>query len=463
MVATLVARAISIPVIALLVRALDEQAFGQYSYLIGFTGLFAPLAVLGLPAYMSREVVQQRERAPMLLKTAYVLQMVFSAVTVLVILGLGGFDWLLFLCAVGTVGGSTSTLFQNTIVGLNRSRVTAAVQVIVSLFNNLGFLAVVFFKPELRAAVWVFALVGVFQHLISYATFRRYIKEVWFARDWPRFADYQLVLRGSLPYLAISLLATLYFRVDIVLLGSWSTLEQVARYSAAYKFIEIGNLLIGLVGGVFFAELSNLYAQGRQDVDRVMQRGVRYMVLITLPLAACASFYARDILYVFYGDKYLQSAPMLQVLAWTSVFLAVRNLQGGLVLTYNYVWIQVAVFGGSTLLNIGLNYLLIPTWGGLGAAAATLICEAINYLAFGWFIQLKFGLLPVERWLIPTLFALGAMLGVFELAATLPSLAGLLLGVITFGGVLYLSGGLLPEDSETLRNLTTRVTRKHSN
>ncbi|MBC8122395.1 MAG: flippase [Gemmatimonadaceae bacterium] len=458
----MVARVISIPVIALLVRVLDEQAFGQYSYLVGFTGLFAPLAVLGLPAYMSREVVQQRERAPMLLKTAYVLEMVFSAVTVLVMLGLGGFDWLLFLCAVGTVGGATSTLFQNAIIGLNRSQVTAAVQVVVSLFNNLLFLAVVFFKPELTAAVWVFALVGVFQHLIGYVAFRRYIKEVWFARDWPGLSDYQAVLRGSLPYLAVSLLATLYFRIDIVLLEGWSTLEQVARYSAAYKFMEIGNLLIGLVGGVFFAELSNLYAKGRQDVGRVMQRGVRYIVLITLPLAVCASFYARDILYVFYGDKYLQSEPILQMLAWTSVLLAVRNLQGGLVLTYNYVWIQVAVFGGSTVLNIGLNYLLIPSWGGLGAGAATLICEAANCLAFGWFIQLKFGLPMVERWLFPTLLALGAMLGVLHLAAALPAVAGLLLGVVTFGGVLYLVGGLLPEDSETLHTLMAWFARERS-
>lgn len=467
-VATLLTRVISVPVAALLVRTLSTGDFAQYSYLTSFVGMFSALATLGLPSYLSREVVQQPQRAPTLLKTSYMLQVIFSVVSTLIILSAGGAGrsssdvWLLLLSAFGMVTATTATLFLYTINGLNHSYITAVVTVISSLLNTLGFLLVIFFKPDLEALIWVYFLSGVIQHILSYLAFRWFFKELKFASDWPSFQDFKSVFLDSLPYVFLVAFSTIYFRIDVVLLEAWSTLAQVADYSAAYKFIEIVSILVGLIGGVFFAEFSNMQAQGNQNVGSVMKRGFRYMVLIALPLAALISFYARDILFVFYGDKYLQSAAMLQVLGWTTVFLFARNLQTSLIQSYNYIKIQVFVFATSSLLNVGLNYLFIPTQGGLGAAVATLICEVFNFLAFSYFIYTRFGIVLIERWIAPTAVAFTAMLVILWACTSAPTGLGISLSLLVFGGVLYLGGGLLPEDADMWRRVTAKLTRKSS-
>ncbi|MBC8122393.1 MAG: flippase [Gemmatimonadaceae bacterium] len=467
-VATLLTRVVSVSVVALLVRTLSTGDFARYSYLTSFVGMFAALATLGLPSYLSREVVQQPQRAPTLLKTAYILQIVFSVVSTLLILVLGGSGrnssdiWLLLLSTFGMVTATTATLFLYTINGLNRSYITAVVTVISSLLNTLGLLLVIAFKPDLEALIWVYFLSGVIQHILSFLAFRWFFKELKFATGWPGFQDFKSVFLDSLPYVFLVAFTTIYFRIDIVLLEAWSTLAQVAQYSAAYKFIEIVSILVSLIGTVFFAEFSNMQAQGNQNTGMVLKRGLRYMVLIALPLAALISFYARDILFIFYGDKYLQSTAMLQVLSWTTVFLFARNLQTGLVQAHNYVTIQVFVFAASSLLNVGLNYLFIPTQGGFGAAVATLICEVFNFLAFSYFIYAKFGIVLIERWIAPTALAFAAMLAVLGACTAVPAGLGISLAILTFGGVLYLSGGLLPEDAGMWRRVTAKLTRKSS-
>lgn len=464
--ATALSRIISIPISALLVRALTQKAFGQYSYYNSFAGIFAVLATFGIPTYLSREIVQQPERAPILLKTGFVLQWVLSALTLLVTLWVGGVGrlpneiWWLFLATIGTIGVTTATLFQYAMSGIQRSYLSAAVQVISSLATTLGFLLVVLFKPDLEATMWVIAFSGVSQYVLSYFVLWRYCPTLRLASGWPRWVDYRQVAVDSLPYVFLVAFNTLYFRIDVVLLKAWSTVDEIANYAAAYKFIEIVSVLVGVIGLVTFAEFSNMYARGDERMGRSLRQGFRYMVIFSLPLSAFGSFYARDFLELFYADKYLQSVPMLQILAWTTVFLFARNLQTVLIQSYSYITVQVAVYAASTLLNVGLNYFLIPVQGGLGASIATLACEMFNFIAFSYFLHFKLQLVIVDRWLFLALSAFAAMCGVLWLSATLLVPFRIGLGMLTFVGVLYLTGGVLPEDLELLKQLRKKLRRR---
>ncbi len=466
--ATLFSRVVSVPISALLVRTLNPGDFGQYSYLTAYVGLYAVLATFGLPVYLSREVVQQPQRAPVLLKTAYILQAVFSTITLLLILAIGGTGQsttevrLLLLSALGLIGTTTATFFLYVMSGLNRSYISAAVQFVSSLLNSLVLLLVIFLKPDLEALIWALAFTGLSQHLLSYLAFKYYCKELTFAPGWPAFEDFKRVLLEALPYVFLVSFSALYFKVDIVMLEAFGTLEQIADYSAAYKFIEIIIVLVGVIGMVFFAEFSNLYAQGGAGMEIVMKRGFRYMVLIALPITALLTFYARDVLFLFYGDKYLQSTAMLQVLAWASFFLFARNLQMCLMQSRNQIKTQALIFALGALLNVILNYYWIPLLGGLGCSVATLVCEVFSFVAFTYFIDYKFGISLWEPWVGPTALAFGVMITVLWLVAAVGAVFGTGLALFSFVGTLWVSGGILPDDLAYVRRITARLIRKVS-
>jgi O-antigen/teichoic acid export membrane protein len=463
--ASLIAKVAAVPVTALMLRTVEKDVFGQYSYLISFVSIFGVLATLGLPSYMQREIVQQPNKAPVLMKASYVIEIFFSLLTVGLILltGSSGHNappgWLLLISAIGVVAGATSTLFLYTINGLNRSYISAAIQLIISAFNLVGMLAVLFIRPQLDALIWVFSISGVAQHILALIAFRHFFPEISLA-SWPKWKDYKSVFVESLPYIFLLAFSTIYYRIDIVLLGIWGTLSEVASYSAAYKFIDIISMLCGIIGSVFFAEFSKMFADKDPSMGNFMKRGFRYMLLIALPLAAWLCAYSGDILLLFYGNKYLQSTTMLQVLAWTTVFLFARNLQTGMIQSCNYVRIQVIVFATSSLLNIGLNYLLIPTQGGLGASLSTLICEIFNFIAFSYFIYKKFRISLVEQWLIPTAFAFISMELALYVGVSLPIALSFIISLSVYLGVLYLAGGLFPEDFLLWKRTTAQFIRR---
>ncbi|MBC8120644.1 MAG: flippase [Gemmatimonadaceae bacterium] len=457
--ATLLTRAFSVPVAALLVRRLEPAVVGEYFYLTGLVALFAPLVTLGAPLYLAREVVQQPERAPLLLKTAYLLQAAVGVGTIALFVAADPAG-LLGLCALGMVAQATAGIFQYAIIGLGRGYLASALQAVGSLIGSVSLLAVLLWSPSLTAVIWQFALAGLAQHALGYFALRRFCPELRFDRRRPTTTDYRSVLWAALPNGLLLVLATLYFRIDTALLAVWGNLLEVARYGAAFKFIELVVSLVGVVSWVFFAEFSNMYARGDTQMVRVARRGLRYMLLACLPLAAVIAFFARDILYLFYGNEYLASTPTLQILAWTTVFLFGRELLGSLLQAHNRVRVQVVVYGASLAINVALNWYWIPRSGGLGAAAATLLSEVFNCLAFGWFCYRRFGLQPLERSLLPIAQAFAAMLFVFWLLEALPAPLSAISGLAVFIGVFFSLGGLNDEDLGLWRQVLTRLGRK---
>jgi O-antigen/teichoic acid export membrane protein len=458
-VASLLTRMLTVPVSALLIRVLNQQEFGQYSYLISYVSLFAPLTVLGLPSYLNREVSLQPDRVPILLKASYVLMFLLSVATGLLIACTGQGGWLLFIATIGMVASSTGTLMQLSISGLKRSYLIGIAQVLTSAVVSLGTLTIVIFAPRVETLIWLFTLSGVLQHATYIVIAWKYCPELKFAQTWPVLQEYRKLFIESLPYVLLVAFLTIYFRIDIVLLERWSNLLEVARYSAVYKFIEIVLILVGIFGQVFFSEFTDMEANGGVGVERLLQRGFRYMILLSLPLSIFMAYYARDILYIFYGEKYLDSTTTLQILAWTTVFLFARTLPSVLIQSRNYIRVLVIIYGLSSVINIGLNYLLIPAWGGVGAAVTTLVCEVFNFLGLAWFLRYRLGISLVASWYFPTLLAFLSTIGMLFALRTWPTYIGLPLGMTTYIGVLAVARGIYREDVEYVRHLLSRMRR----
>lgn len=95
-------------------------------------------------------------------------------------------------------------------------------------------------------------------------------------------------------------------------------------------------------------------------------------------MALVMSVMAAPAIRILYGDEYLAAIPVLQIMAWKTVFVALSSASAQMIIIENLQRYAVMrnLFG--CVVNIGLNMLLIPIWGIIGSAVAAVFTMAFS-------------------------------------------------------------------------------------
>ena len=120
------------------------------------------------------------------------------------------------------------------------------------------------------------------------------------------------------------------------------------------------------------------------DMEKYRRRLMQlYGLVFWLCIAYClfTTFFAKYIILVLYGEKYLPAVGSLSLIVWYtsfSYFGAINNIY--MVAENKIKWVQVTTFVGA-IVNVILNYVFIPMFGVEGAALASLITQIITNFA----------------------------------------------------------------------------------
>jgi len=163
------------------------------------------------------------------------------------------------------------------------------------------------------------------------------------------------MLRASWPLLIASLLGIVYMRTDQIVLGNLCSKAVVGQYASASRLSEI-----------WYARLQRLYGM---------------MVALSVTLGLLVTCFGKYVVLLLFGAAYLPAVQILRVHIWTGPFVFI-GVVSGMQLVHEgltRISLQRSVIGA--LANLALNYLLVPHFGGIGSALATLITQAtVSYL-----------------------------------------------------------------------------------
>jgi O-antigen/teichoic acid export membrane protein len=228
---------------------------------------------------------------------------------------------------------------------------------------------------------------------------------------------------------------------DTLLVGRLDSTQAAGIYNAATRYITAG-LMVGVaVQQVIGPKLSELMAQRSWDRARgVYQVTTAWLMVATWPLYLTFGLFAPTLLRVF-GHGFKGGAGALEVLGFTMlVATAVGAVDMVLLMGGKSSWNLINTLVGLTL-NVGLNFLLIPLYGGTGAAiawSASILFTNLAPLAQVWKIL---GMHPFGRGFPKVVLAAGAAYGAlglvlrFGLGTSIPVFA--LYEVV--GGLLYVA------------------------
>ena len=363
-------------------RYLGPDQFGQLSYATAFVALFGPIATMGLPGILVRDLVREPDHAPELLGTSVALQVVGSLLAlVLAILCIGllrpGDDFMKALVAIIGLG----LLFKavDPIRYWFESRVES--KYVVWVDNGVFLVAagiriiLILSGAPMIAFVWLLLVEAALATLALVVFYRKAgtSKGRWRIRlDRTR-----KLLRDGWPLMFSGIAVIVYMKIDQIMLGQMLNDEAVGVYSAATRISEVFYFLpIVISASVFPAiirakgESESLYMERLQHLYSIL---AFISLIVALPLSLTSGWLTSSL----FGPVYGTAGPVLAIHAWALIFVAlgVASSQWLLAENWQMLSLQRTLFGA--VVNIMLNAVLIPHYGPVGAAYATVISYAV--------------------------------------------------------------------------------------
>ena len=368
-------------------RYLGPSNYGVITYVSSVVAFALPIMQLGLNQTLVKEFVQSPEREGKILGTSLVINILSGIVSMIgsvafVFLVNAGERETILVCILYSftllfqATEMTQYWFQYQLLSKYPSIATLCAYVVVSLYK-------IFLLVTQKSVVW-FALSNVLDYfLISVILMVIYFKvgNQRLSFDWRLGRE---MLSRSKYYIIPSLMVMIFQHTDRIMIKLMMGEAETGFYSAAIT-------CIGISGFVFSAVIDSMrpviLEEKGKDQARYENRVAQLYAIITfisLAQSIGMTVLAKPLVNLLYGAEYAPTAGILCVAVWYVTFSyygSVRN-----------VWIlaegkQRYLFGINVIgaaANVLLNLLLIPRWGGIGAAIASLITQFFTNVIIGF-------------------------------------------------------------------------------
>ena len=386
----------------LIVRYLSQTEYGAFAYALAFASLAQTIITFGLDRSITRFVPIYEERGDYgrLFGTLVMATGTFLALglgTVLVVIGLQ--EWLagvvidepgaialivilIFLAPIQAlddlliglfaVFGDSRAIFVRRYVLGPLSRLVVVVLLVLTE-QGVGFLAVGYVLSGLLILVLYSGLLW------------RTLRERGLTQHFSR-AEMHIpareVLAFTIPLLSSDLLHGLMTATDAIILGGFHDAAEVASFRAIVPAAMLNQLLLSVFALLFTPAAARLFARADQEgMNDLYWRTAVWMAVFSLPIFLLTFSLAEPITVLLFGERYAGSAPYLAILSlgmYFNVALGFNGLTLKVMGRVRYVVILNLVAAGA---NVGLNLLLIPPLGALGAAIATGLTLIIHNIA----------------------------------------------------------------------------------
>ena len=189
-------------------------------------------------------------------------------------------------------------------------------------------------------------------------------------------------LRFGLPFALSGIFFTIYFQVDVALLGTLSTPQTVGIYSAATAMLS-GFLLFSILlsNEIMRSRLFALVSDSRRFRGQAIQDGLP-AVAVGLLSGACCFLIGPWLITLLYGAMYAPGGVYLQIFGLATVLFYIANWASNVALAAGYVAAVVFIQVFLAVVNIVFNVILIPRYGALASAWVTTACELIGCIAY---------------------------------------------------------------------------------
>lgn len=440
-------------------RKLGDEIFGKYSFIIAMTQIFLVISDFGIKAVATRDVARDPTKVGRYLGNIIFLKLLFSALTVLIlILSVSLLDVprdtaiASYIFAGGLFFQSMSFAFRWVFHALQTMEYEALQRVAERALLLVLSLAVLWKGLGLFALSVVFSITQIIICGISIFFVSKKIK---FPRIKINMSFCTYIIKTAIFFALCEVLWMIYFKIDQVMLPMFQGETEVGWYNKGYLIVNFLALIPMLLMTVMFPVLSNLYEKEKNRLKQTSERLFRYLITTVLFLVPVIFILSDKIITIIYGPDNPHPIKALKILIFAAIFVFPVHLLSHILASSNrHKQLALINFSG-VIMNVGLNFILIPKFSYQGAGIATIITQAmlclLLYASVWKFIKIK--VLDIILKLLPGLIAMVLVLYILSNFLLVPAI---ILALLVYAGSSYFTGCIKNEDFSLLLGIIKR-------
>jgi O-antigen/teichoic acid export membrane protein len=227
------------------------------------------------------------------------------------------------------------------------------------------------------------------------------IRGVFPSAVWETSADYtptRTWIVVSLPLLLMSGFQIVLNRADVLMVGTFLGAKEAGLYNAAARTGRLLSFLLSASNAIAAPMISEYWTEGDlKALQNLVALVIRWVFWPSLILAVGLFTFSQPILRVF-GDAFDVAWPVLVLVGCGQLVNAVTGPVGYLLGLTGHERASAWVFGVSAAVNLFLNVILVPVFGLIGGAVATMISVILQNLWLVVLVESKLGISIFSAW-----------------------------------------------------------------
>lgn len=448
-VSRLITAIVGLVIISFLTRYLGQAGYGAYETVLSYLFIFTVLADFGLHVVHVREISRHPKEEKFISSNIFTLRLISLFIVIVLALIIGKFLPYPKEVKDGIMVASIFVLFSSLsqiLSGIFQKYNTFYFVSFADILTRLIQLGLVFYAIRFGygfpAFIWILSLTAAMQFGVIFLISRRFIKfslalDIEFTKK---------ILKTSLP-VALSLLFTaIYIRTDVLMLSLMKSQSEVGIFRLASKLLEAVVFFPALLVELTMPSFSHLALGAKELFSQIFKKTFNILLILAIPTVVFLIVLSRPIIFILGGNEFIDSALPLKILALVVGLVFLNNLGGKALIAADFQKTGMWIYISGAILNIGLNFLVIPKFGYLGAAFTTLMTEILVTTAMFYVLYVKIGFSPEIKKTFKLIIAGLAMSLVAYYFDGQNILAPLVLGSIAYFSLIYLLGCISKEE-----------------
>lgn len=359
-------------------RVLGTKGIGLYSFNNSIAYYFVIFTMLGLNNYGNREVARTRDDKNKLSKSffsIYALQFICGIITNIFYLIYSFFISNNPILSISLYPIVLAAIFDINwfYFGIENFRFTIIRNMIIKILTTISIFIFVNDMNDVAVYCLILSFGMLLSNLSLWTLLGKYV-DIYI----PRWKEIRIHIRPNLLLFITVISVSLFKIMDKIMLGVITTSNEVGLYESAEKIIAIPTAFVLSLGTVMLPRMSNVMVNNDKSKSlELIENSIIFAMFLSTSFGFGIMGISKEFVPIFFGDGFEKCIYLLWILLPSSIFIAFANVirtQYLLPIGDDRTYVISALIGA--IINLIINYMLIPKLGSIGAAIGTLISEA---------------------------------------------------------------------------------------
>ena len=406
-------------------RYLGPSGYGVLTFALAFTSIFGVFTDFNLSLLIAREVARDEKAVNKYLANISVIKIILCIVTFVilaVVINLIGRSeetvQVVYLLGISVLLTSFTQMFYAVFQAFQRLEYQAIGQMINAVLMTVLVFIAVNLKLDLVAFGFMYLASAAAVFLYCFLSWQLKVSRIIILPHYRAFEVnwrfWKETFRHALPFGLSAVFVMAFYWVSTIMLTLMKGDEASGLYNAPYRLVLVLSFIPAAFIGALYPAMSKLINTSPQKFRVYYEITRKYLLMMAVPLGIGTTILAGPIIGLIFGNLYSESVLALQILIWAEVCIFISLPMGNLFNSLNRQSIITLTTAICLVFNVGLNFVLIPYYGVIGASITTLLTEALSLL-ISYIYIIKSGYGPAKKDIIATMKLLlaGVIMAIF--------------------------------------------------